>query len=340
MTSALSWSRLTGCSALTAEPQLRHLFQDYIRASYRQIGGRHVDQSKLHTLFALPAVNRQAADGVQLEPAALHDRRSERLTRRTERNGVDNGAIAGTQPHPDVRLTDLLGIRNRMRRQRQHRLRVACTERTGARDRRYQLAGGGASRERAVDQERVGTARRRNRGAERLLKVGAKLGKRRLAQRDTGRHSVTAALDQEPILHSLPHRAAKIDARDRAPRAGAKATWLERDRKCRTTEFFLQTRCDKPDHAGMPALGRRNDDRSLVLSAERRHRFGLRLRHGRNLDRLALAVEPVELGGEPSRLDLVLMQKEINAERCAANAAAGIDAWTEQESQVPRLRRA
>jgi len=59
----------------------------------------------------------------------------------------------------------------------------------------------------------------------------------------------------------------------------------------------------------MPTLGRDDHDRALVLDAERRHRFGLGLRHGRNLDGLTLAVEPVELAGKPRGLDLILMQK-------------------------------
>ena len=138
-----------------------------------------------------------------------------------------------------MRLTDLFRIRNGVRRQRQHRFRIACPERTGAPDSRHQLAGRGAGRERAVDRERIGAARCRNRNAERLLEVGAKLCQRRLAQRDAGRHGMTAALDQEAILHRLAHRAPKIDARDRAARAGAEATRLERYRKRRTTEFFL-----------------------------------------------------------------------------------------------------
>ena len=89
-------------------------------------------------------------------------------------------------------------------------------------------------------------------------------------------------LTRSPSLHRLPHRAAEIDARDRASRAGADAARLERDGKGRPAEALLQPRGDKSDHAGMPAFGRSDHDRALLLEAERRHRFGLGLRHGRD----------------------------------------------------------
>ena len=60
----------------------------------------------------------------------------------------------------------------------------------------------------------------------------------------------------------------------------------------------------------------------------------------RLLDRLALAVEPVELGGDARGLDRVVLQQQPHAEIGAADAAAGIDARAEQEAEMPGLRRA
>src|SRR5689334_15964173 len=90
----------------------------------------------------------------------------------------------------------------------------------------------------------------------------------------------------------------------------------------------------------MPALGRGNYDRTLVLGAERGQRLSLGLRHSRDFNCLALAVKPVELSSEPPGLDLILVQEKINAERRATDAATGIDARAKHKSQMPRLRRA
>ena len=57
------------------------------------------------------------------------------------------------------------------------------------------------------------------------------------------------------------------------------------------------------------------------------------------LDRLALAVEPVEFGGDSRRLDRIVLEQKPHAEIGAADAAAGIDARTEQKAEMPRLGR-
>ena len=188
--------------------------------------------------------------------------------------------------------------------------------------------------------ERIDAARGRDRGAERVFEIGAERRERVLPQRHARRHGVAAALDQQTFAHRLAHRAAEIDAGDRAARAGADAARLERDREGRTAEPLLEPRGDQADHARMPAFGGGDDHRALLLEAERRHRLGLGLRQRRHLDRLALAIEPVELGGEPRAFDRILLQQQIDAERGAADAAAGIDARPEQEAEMPGLRRA
>ena len=134
--------------------------------------------------------------------------------------------------------------------------------------------------------------------ASACFEVGAERRQRVLAQRDARRHGVAAALEQQPLADRLPHHAAEIDAGDRAARAGADAARLERDRKRRAAEALLEPRGDQADDAGMPAFGGGDDDRALLLDAERRHRLGFGLRDGRHFDRLALAVETVELGGD------------------------------------------
>ena len=89
----------------------------------------------------------------------------------------------------------------------------------------------------------------------------------------------------------------------------------------------------------MPAFRRGHHHGALLLQAERGHGFGFRLRHGRKLDLLALAVQAVEFAGDARRLARVLLQQQPHAEVGAADAAAGIDAGPEQEAEMPRLGR-
>ena len=101
--------------------------------------------------------------------------------------------------------------------------------------------------------------------------------------------------------------------------------------------FSFSRAATRPTMPGMPALGGGDHHRALLLDAERGHRFGLGLRQGFQLDGLALAVEPVELGGDARRLDRIVLEQKPHAEIGAADAPAGIDARTKQKTEMPRL---
>ncbi len=73
---------------------------------------------------------------------------------------------------------------------------------------------------------------------------------------------------------------------------------------------------------------------------ERGSGLGLRLLHSRLLDHLALAVEPVELGGERARPPVIAGEQQLGAECRIADAAAGVDARTDEKAEVPAFRRA
>ena len=141
-------------------------------------------------------------------------------------------------------------------------------------------------------------------------------------------------------MNRLPHRLAEIDAANRAARAGADAARLQRNGKGGPREFFLQPRSDETDHAGMPAFRGRDDHRALVFQPERRQRLGFGLRLGRLLDDPALAVEPVELGGDPRRFRDVAFQQQPHAEIGAPDPPAGIDARPQHEAEMPGFGRA
>ena len=68
-------------------------------------------------------------------------------------------------------------------------------------------------------------------------------------------------------------------------------------------------------------------------------RLGLGLRQRVLLDRLALAIEPIELGGDFGGFDRIVFEQKPHAQIGAADAAAGIDARPEQKTEMPGFRR-
>src|SRR3954452_1749199 len=97
-----------------------------------RIRHRHIRHAELYALAALIAVDRQAARDMQQLTAMLGDGVAELLPDRTKCDAVDDRAVAGFQPPPHMRLSNLVGIDELMRRQRDHRLRIAAAEGAGA----------------------------------------------------------------------------------------------------------------------------------------------------------------------------------------------------------------
>ncbi len=89
----------------------------------------------------------------------------------------------------------------------------------------------------------------------------------------------------------------------------------------------------------MPAFRGGDHDRTLLLDTERRTCLRLGLRHRVLLDRLALAVETIKLGGDFCRLDRIVLDKEPHAQIGAADPPAGIDARAEQKAEMPGFGR-
>src|SRR5487761_2580813 len=261
---------------------------------------RHVEHAQLHALGALPSVDRERSRDMQRLAAMRYKRVAEFLPDRPERDAVHNSAVAGFEPHAQMRLPDFVVIDQLVRRQRDHRLGIAAAEWSGAIERRRQFGRYPAGADGAVDEQFIDVARGRNVIGQRAFHIGAEFGELLLTQGDARGHGVAAALEQQTVMHRLPDGLAEIDAADRAARAGADPPRLERNGKRRPREFFLQPRCDEADHAGMPAFRRGDDHRTLVLRPERSQRlgFGPRLRH--LLDDAAFAIEAVEFGGDPS----------------------------------------
>ncbi len=71
----------------------------------------------------------------------------------------------------------------------------------------------------------------------------------------------------------------------------------------------------------------------LVAAPEPRSACASRLLDGGALDRLPLAVEPVELARDAARLHGVPCQQQPRAERGVADPSAGIDARADEDSR-------
>ena len=88
----------------------------------------------------------------------------------------------------------------------------------------------------------------------------------------------------------------------------------------------------------MPALCRGDHDGALLLNAERGHGFGFRLRQRIHLDRLPLAVKPIEFGGDLRGFVGIVFQQQPHAKVGTADTPTGIDARAKQKPKMPGLR--
>src|SRR3954453_3759801 len=75
---------------------------------------RHVEDAQLRPVLALPAIERQAACGMQHTAAVLEQGFAERLVRGAEGDRLHASAIAGFEPRANVPLPDLLGMHEDM----------------------------------------------------------------------------------------------------------------------------------------------------------------------------------------------------------------------------------
>src|SRR6266851_2236656 len=75
-----------------------------------------IEHAQLHAFGALPAIDRERSGDMQRLPAMPNQRIAELLPDRTKRDAVDDRAIARFEPHPQMRLPDLVGVNQLMRR--------------------------------------------------------------------------------------------------------------------------------------------------------------------------------------------------------------------------------
>ena len=193
--------------------------------------------------------------------------------------------------------------------------------------------------QRRVDEERIAEPGLRDGvrkpGRDEVLEA-VEIGGR---ERDAGRHGMAAALQRDAGLDGGAHGAADVGAGDGARRADEIAVAVGGEREGRPVEALLQPRRDKPDDSRMPIRRGRDDDRRVGSTVEHPQRLRLGLGDRGLLDLLALAVEPVELRRDAVRLHGVVAEQQARAERRVADAAAGVDARSDEEAEVPALGR-
>src|SRR5262249_58225216 len=95
------------------------------------------------------------AGGVHGSPAALPEGDPEFLPSGAKRDGVDDRAVAGAQPHTHMGLPHLFDIDEGVGGKRNDRLRIARPEGARARDRRHDIVIGGSGGERPLPQQRL-----------------------------------------------------------------------------------------------------------------------------------------------------------------------------------------
>ena len=100
-------------------------------------------------------------------------------------------------------------------------------------------------------------------------------------------------------------------------------------------KLLLEPAGDDADHARMPAAAGDDDHGALACACG----AARRLLADQHLDRAALLVEPVELGGDGARFLGILGGQQAHAEVGLADPAAGIDPRAEREAEVAARRR-
>ncbi len=113
----------------------------------------------------------------------------------------------------------------------------------------------------------------------------------------------------------------------------------EGQREGRAVEPLLEPRRQNADDPWRPSLARHHHRCASLLETERRQRLGLGLGERGDLDLLAGAVQPIELGGNCARLEVVGRGQEPRAETRVADPPAGVDPRPDQEAEMIGPRR-
>src|SRR3954462_10962211 len=118
-------------------------------------GNCNIHNSKLDAFAAAPAVEAQRAGGVHRAAERRQHGAAERLARGTERDRVEDRAVATHQAHADMAVADLARVDDAVIRKGEGRLGLAGAEGPGALDcgeKPWVRAAGG---QRRVDEERI-----------------------------------------------------------------------------------------------------------------------------------------------------------------------------------------
>ena len=112
----------------------------------------------------------------------------------------------------------------------------------------------------------------------------------------------------------------------------------ERKGEGRTAEPLLEPRRQREPRPAA-SRARHHHRRAALLEPEREQSLGFGFGQRLDLDHLGRAVEPVELGCDSARLDLVGSRQEPRAKGRIADPPAGVDARPDHEAQMLGPRR-
>ena len=201
-------------------------------------------------------------------PARLCDGITQRTPRGAERHGLDAGAAGAEQRQLEMRALEFADIDQLVRRQHNHRLRVALPEWSGAGDIGDEFRCEAFRCQGSINLQGIRLARCGDGGSKPRFKEGRKFRDFLPQQRHTCRHRMAAALDKNTGIDRRPHGSAKIDARNGTTRASgigflarfalACFSCRHRNREGRPLEALLDPPGDDADNAGMPALASNN----------------------------------------------------------------------------------
>ena len=245
-------------------------------------------------------------------------------------------AVIARNDRADMALADHVGLDDPHRPGGDARRGPAHAVGAAAVERRHQIGRYPARGEQRVEQQRT-RAERAGDGLRQTLveEIGERLDPVG-GDRQPRRHGVPAARDEQAGILRREHRRAEIDAGDRAARALAHAVFVECDHDGGAAGFLLEAPGNDADHPGVPARARDHRDRAVGPGGALR--LG-GLLHQR-LDRAAFLVQPVEFGGDATRLLGIARGEQPHAEIGAPDPSAGVDPRAEREAEVARGGRA
>src|SRR5690349_15996676 len=167
----------------------------------------------------VPVVGDDAACHMQGMIALAEQHFAQIAPERAEGDRLEAASIRCNERTADMIAASTIGKEDAMRGQREERVGIAGAIGSRLLEKLDQVEVHGPGRQRAIEFERA-PRRKLDRMRQAPRKERPELADARYLDRETRRHRVAAALDEEARLERLPHSAAQIHSGDRAAGTG------------------------------------------------------------------------------------------------------------------------